>query len=326
MPMLLLLCLADLFGFSQTAEQDGSMFPRNAWRGRDSRAHDPSTIVKCGNEYWVFATGWGVKSLRSRDLQRWEAGPPVFTNFPAWTREVVPEHRGNFWAPDVIRVDDRYRVYYSVSSWGKNDSAIGLASNATLDPSDPAYAWRDDGLVIRSRRDDNFNAIDPNVVRERDGRLWLAFGSFWSGIKLVELDPATGRRLETNSPLHSLAHHEAIEAPCVYPHDDFCYLFVNWGQCCRGTNSTYEIRVGRSPRITGPYLDRDGNDMLHGGGTLFLATSGRFIGPGHAAIFSERGTNWLSYHYYDGANRGMPTLRVRPLVWDSTGWPSGFPD
>jgi arabinan endo-1,5-alpha-L-arabinosidase len=291
---------------------------------RDGRIHDPSTIVKCNNEYWHFATGMGVISRRSKDLVNWANGPRVFTNAPVWTTDAVPGNRGYFWAPDVIFLTNRYLLYYSVSSFGKNTSAIGLATNPTLDPSDPDYAWTDQGIVVQSSRSDNFNAIDPAVTHDADGKLWLSFGSFWSGIKLIELDPVTGKRIVPDSPMYSLAHNDSIEAAFIH-HENRYYLFVNWGICCRGTNSTYEIRVGRSGKITGPYVDRDGKGLMVGGGTKFLASEGAFIGPGHAGIVSVGGTNWFSCHFYDGTRRGLATLALVPLRWNADGWPEAGP-
>jgi arabinan endo-1,5-alpha-L-arabinosidase len=159
------------------------------------------------------------------------------------------------------------------------------------------------------------------VTVDGSGGLWLAFGSFWSGISLVQLDPATGQRLAPDSPLYSLAAHEQIEASFLCPHGARYYLFVNWGACCRGINSTYNIRVGRSDRITGPYLDQNGVDLLAGGGSLLLGSRGNFIGPGHAGIVSRDGTDWLSCHFYDGTRGGIPTLALLPLRWDTNGWP-----
>ena len=231
---------------------------------RDVSVHDPSTIVQCKDEYWVFATGRGIVSRHSTNLIHWTAGPPVFTNIPSWTTNAVPGNHGHFWAPDVIHLRNRYLLYYAVSTWGKNTSAIGLATNPTLDPADPGYAWMDQGPVIQTTATDDCNAIDPAITLDADGRLWLAFGSFWTGIKLVELDPATGKRLDPNSPIHSLARHDMIEASYIYRRGGYYYLFVNWGKCCRGVKSTYNIRVGRSRKITGPYLDKKGVDMLHG--------------------------------------------------------------
>ncbi len=283
--------------------------------------HDPSTIVKCNGEYWLFATGRGIVSRRSRDLTSWRAGPRVFSTAPAWTRQAVPGNRGYFWAPDVIHLKDRFLLYYSVSRWGGNTSAIALATNPTLDPAEANYCWTDHGIVIRSGSSDDFNAIDPGVTQDADGKLWLAFGSFWSGIKLIELDPSTGERIAPDSPVHSLARHSSIEAPCIRSNGGYYYLFVNWGRCCRGVESTYNIRVGYSVNITGPYIDKNGVDMLQDGGSLFLETKGRFIGPGHAGILSEGGTDWFSFHYYDGKRRGMPTLDIRRLRWNADHWP-----
>ena len=226
-----------------------------------------------------------------------------------------------FWAPDIIQLNGRYLLYYSVSSFGKNTSAIALVTNSTLDPEDPKFGWADEGVVVQSRATNEFNAIDPAVFQDRDGSAWMSFGSFWSGIKLIQLDPQTGKRIAPESPLYSLAHHDSIEAPFIYRHEGRYYLFVNWGICCRGTNSTYEIRMGRADSVTGPYVDRDGKDLLAGGGTKLLGTEDVFIGPGHPGIWRENGKHWFSFHFYNGAQRGMSTYAIRPLSWDAQGWP-----
>jgi arabinan endo-1,5-alpha-L-arabinosidase len=295
--------------------------PPGGGGNRPLSVHDPSTIVKHKGEYWTFATGRGVASLRSRDLVHWERGPAVFPEPPKWITDVVPTQRGHFWAPDVIHHDGRYLLYYSVSAFGKRSSAIALASNPTLDPADPAYRWTDHGIVIRTTDASDHNAIDPNLIRCRDGTLWMAYGSFWSGIKLVQLDPKTGLRIAPDSPVHSLAHKEQIEAVTLYERDGYFYQFVNWGWCCRGVKSTYNIRVGRSREVTGPYLDRDGIDLRRGGGSLVLGTEGRFIGPGHAGILKDGDRYWLSYHFYDGEQNGRSRLAIRPLEWAADGWP-----
>jgi len=289
---------------------------------RDARVHDPSSIVKCAGEYWLFATGVGVRSWRSTDLVDWEPGPRVFPEIPGWVTNVVARQRGHFWAPDVIHHDGHYLLYYSVSRFGVNTSAIGLVSTPTLDPADPAYRWTDRGVVIQSGVADDFNAIDPAVIRTAEGELWMSFGSFWSGIKLVQLDPGSGLRVAEDSPVHSLASYKAIEAPHIFQHDGYYYLFLNWDRCCRGLRSTYNVRVGRSRLVTGPYLDRDGVDMLEGGGTLLLETDGPFIGPGHPSVFEEEGEFWFSCHFYDGTTRrGTSMLAIRPLRWGEGGWP-----
>jgi arabinan endo-1,5-alpha-L-arabinosidase len=234
----------------------------------------------------------------------------------------VPENRNaNFWAPDIIHVGDRYLLYYSVSSFGKKTSAIALATNATLDPASPKFQWRDEGIVIRSGPATNFNAIDPALLRDRAGRLWMSFGSYWSGLKLAELDPATGKLLASDATPHALAHDRSIEAAFIYQRGEHFYLFGSYGWCCRGINSTYHIRVGRSASITGPYLDRDGRPMLEGGGTHVLASEGPFIGPGHASIMTLGDREWFGCHFYDATQRGRPAYALRPLTWDAAGWP-----
>jgi arabinan endo-1,5-alpha-L-arabinosidase len=284
--------------------------------------HDPSTIVQCKDEFWVFFTGFGVRSAHSKDLITWTPGPRTGTiTAPHWAAAAVPNNRGgSFWAPDVMKVGDRYLLYYAISSFGSPISAIGLSTNPTLDPTDPAYNWTDGGAVITSQRSDNFNAIDPAIARDTDGGLWLSFGSFWSGIKLIQLDPATGKRIAPESKIYSLAHSSAIEASYIYHHDNYYYLFVNWGLCCRGVNSTYNIRVGRSEKITGPYLDKTGTDMLKDGGSLVLESEPPFIGPGHAGIITVNGKEWFSCHYEADARR-RNTLAIRPLSWDANDWP-----
>jgi arabinan endo-1,5-alpha-L-arabinosidase len=293
----------------------------NGRRESIPRIHDPSTIVREGDNYWMFATGNGIPSFSSTNLHDWRPGPPVMPDMPDWVHEVVPDQRGHYWAPDIIRVGNRWLLFYSVSSFGKNTSAIALASNASLDPTHANFGWRDEGIIIRTRQTNNFNAIDPAVFQDADQRLWLAFGSYWSGLKLIELDPATGKRIAENSPLHSLAANDNIEAAFIHRRGTNYSLFLNWGVCCRGTNSTYEIRVGRSSAVTGPYLDRDGKGLLAGGGTLVLSTEGRFIGPGHAGIVSDGSQEWFSFHYYNANNRGRPALGLRKLQWDDAGWP-----
>jgi arabinan endo-1,5-alpha-L-arabinosidase len=289
----------------------------------DTFIHDPSTVIKAGDNYYVFGTGRGVRTKSSPDLIHWTAGEPVFHDLPAWTRHQVPGARGSCWAPDIIRVSGKYLLYYSVSTWGKQNSAIGLAINTTLDRSVTNYSWQDAGPVITSTNGGEFNTIDPSVMLDTDGKLWLSFGSFWKGIYLTELDPQTGLRPSTNSPTYHLAWNQSIEASCLTRHDRFYYLFVNWGQCCKGTNSTYEVRVGRADRVTGPYRDRDGNDLSTGGGSPFLQSCGRFIGPGHIGIVIEgvaNGPTRFSYHYYDAASEGRSRLALGKIDW-SSGWP-----
>ncbi|MBL8820241.1 MAG: arabinan endo-1,5-alpha-L-arabinosidase [Planctomyces sp.] len=300
-------------------EDEGKLLSHYGKRGIG--VHDPSSIVKCGESYWMFSTGNGVPSWTSPDLEHWVAGPSVFPQIPAWVTEVVPEQRGHFWAPDVILHRGRYLLYYSVSSFGVNTSAIALASTPTLDPTSPDYKWTDHGIVVRTSRTDDFNAIDPAVIATEGGELWMSFGSFWSGLKLIQLDPETGKRSPDDSMMHSIAWSREIEAPFIFERDGWFYLFFNKGKCCRGVASTYEIHIGRSRTITGPYLDRDGVELSKDGGSLFLDTDGPMIGPGHANILKSGDRYLFHFHYYDGTERGRSMFAISELKWDSNGWP-----
>ncbi|HEX5220214.1 MAG TPA: arabinan endo-1,5-alpha-L-arabinosidase [Verrucomicrobiae bacterium] len=299
---------------------------QSASRGVVTR--DPSSIVKCHDEYWVFYTGRGVPTFRSKDLVKWERGPAVFRSAPGWIAEVVPENRNMvYWAPDIIKVGDRYLLYYSVSTMGKMTSAIGLATNPTLDPADPNYRWTDQGYVVRTQegqKGDAYNAIDPSLFQDRDASLWMTFGSYWTGIKLIQLDPKTGKRIAPDSPMYSLAYNKSIEAAHLTRHDDYYYLFVNWDSCCRGPASTYNIRIGRSKTITGPYLDQAGVNLMNSGGSMFLATTnGPLIGPGHAGTLNADGKTWFT-SCFEGNLRmdGKATLAIMPLSWTADGWPA----
>ena len=288
-----------------------------------TRAHDPC-IIKEGAVYYVFTTGPGVPMQRSRDLIHWEDAGRVFEgNGPEWIRTEMPQSRG-MWAPDISFYGGRYHLLYALSSFGSNRSVIGAASNKTLNSASPDYRWVDDGKVIESTRQDNYNAIDANILPIDRQRLALTFGSFWSGIKLVFLDPKTGKPLKGSVPV-ALAQRpapDAIEAPFLIRRGRYYYLFVSFDFCCRGVNSTYNTRVGRSERVEGPYVDREGKPMLEAGGTLLLATEGTRIGPGHCAVLRDGERDYLAYHFYDGTRNGLPTLQISPMSWTKDGWPA----
>jgi hypothetical protein len=288
--------------------------------------HDPSAVIKCGNLYYVFGTGQGILSKSSADTIYWVTGPSVFANPPGWTTNAVPGFTGDFWAPDIHYFNGQYYLYYAVSTFGSQVSAIGLATSPTLDPTDPSYQWTDQGAVVQSGSGANYNAIDPSVTFDASSNLWMTFGSFWGGIYLIQLNPATGKASTANKNVYNLAADSAsgdpIEASYLYYHGNYYYLFVNWGSCCDGIDSTYNIRVGRSAGITGPYLDQNGAKMVSGGGTLFLGTTGKFIAPGQIGIIEENGNYSFGYHYLDANNDGAPTFDFEPLSWTSNGWPA----
>jgi arabinan endo-1,5-alpha-L-arabinosidase len=301
------------------AEDDSAHFEPLDLQG-DTFVHDPSTIIKDGDHYYVYATGRGIRVKSSPDLIHWTERPHVFSEPPAWTKTAVPGFHGYFWAPDIIHVDGKFLLYYAVSTWGKQVSAIGVATSPTLDPLASNYCWTDLGMVISSTNGSDFNTIDPSVMLDDDGKLWLAYGSYWHGIYITQLDARTGLRVPDKT-VYPVAWNYSIEASCLTRHENDYYLFVNWGSCCQGTNSTYEVRVGRAAHVTGPYLDRDGKDLVDGGGTKFLMSTGRFIGPGHIGILKEGEAIWFSYHYYDAATEGRSRLAVGKLGWTRDGWP-----
>jgi hypothetical protein len=284
----------------------------------DYSAHDPSTMIKEGSRYYIFRTSQGIMGKTSTDLRNWTNSGRVFPgNPPAWTTNAVPGFTGGFWAPDIVLLNGTYYLYYACSGFGFNISAIGLVTTTNL----ATGPWTDQGPVIQSNMSNNYNTIDPSILVDTNGTMWMAFGSYWNGIYLVQLDPATGKRIPPISPLTRLAYNSSIEAPCLYQHGGYYYLFVNWNTCCIGIDSTYNIRVGRSTAVAGPYLDRNGVSMVNNGGSMFLESTARFIGPGHVGIMNDNGTNWLTYHYYDGNNHGTPTLGLGQLAWSADGWP-----
>lgn len=286
--------------------------------------HDPCAI-KEGRYTYVFSTGPGVMIRRSRDLVRWEYVGRVFPEaIPAWAAKAVPgADKQILWAPGMAYFNGRYHCYYSVSTFGSNRSVIGLATSRTLDPGRRDYGWKDEGLVVESRQGGDFNAIDAEAIVTGSGAARLVFGSWWSGIKSVELDVKTGKP-KPHAAVISLAERPGwagVEAPFIARLGTFYYLYVSWDTCCRGVQSTYNIRVGRSPSAAGPFLDRDGTPLTKGGGTLLLGTSGRWIGPGHCSVLADGRKQYLVHHAYDRDNDGRPTLQVRPLTLDANGWP-----
>ncbi len=289
-------------------------------------AHDPSTVLFDNGRYWYFSTGdmLGVRS--SSDLVNWTGEPTAFNAVPSWVPAQVPGYSGSsLWAPDVIELGGTYYLYYSASIFGTKLSGIGYASSPTLDPDAPGYGWTDHGLVIGSNHGSPYNAIDPSMMLdETTGKLWMTWGSFNNGIYVKEMNPLTGAPLSGSPGVNVAAPGPTpeIEGAAMMQHDGYYYMFVNWGGCCSGENSTYNMRVGRSLSPTGPFLDRDGVNLLSGGGTLFLDDDGRKIGPGHFSLTDVNGQQKFSYHYYDGGRDGFPTFAIRDLHWTADGWPS----
>jgi len=294
----------------------------------DVQIHDPA-VIEIDGQFVAVGTGQqgpthgAIRAKISPDGVRWTDAGLIGQGPPAWARATLGFQPLNVWAPSISRRGQTVFLYYCLSSFGHNTSAIGLMTNTSFDPLKPGRGWQDQGLVLMSKDGDDFNAIDPFRVDASDGRAYLAFGSFWSGIKLGELNPETGKLIRADASRMPLAsrHGGAIEAASILEHDAKFYLFVSFDQCCKGVASTYNIRVGRSDRIEGPYRDKDGKAMLEGGGSLVLATNGRFIGPGgQEAVKTSKG-EMLAYHYYDGDAAGAAKLQFSPILWTADGWP-----
>lgn len=307
------------------------------------RVHDPVMAV-CDGKYYLFATGRGISIWSSDDMKSWKKEKQVFSSPPEWTVEAVQSFKGHFWAPDISFHNGLYYLYYSVSAFGKNTSCIGLVTNVTLNPEDPRYQWVDRGKVIQSYPGiTNWNAIDPNIVEDEKGVAYMSFGSFWEGLKLVQLsqDRMTLNQKDTVA-LHTIASRKnqsrganppaidnnpkdaggnAIEAPYIFKKNGYYYLFASIDYCCKGVNSTYKMIVGRAKNVMGPYLDHEGNDLSKGGGKLLLEGDKRWHGVGHNSAYTFNGADYLIFHGYDGDDNGVSKLKINKLDWDAQSWP-----
>lgn len=303
--------------------------------------HDP-VMIRQGDTYYLFATGWGIDVWSSGDMKSWKKEAAVFAAAPEWAVKDIPYFKGHIWAPDIFFSNGTYYLYYSVSAFGKNTSAIGVATNKTLNPLSPDFKWTDHGKMIQSQPGiTNWNAIDPNVIKDEKGIPYMVFGSFWDGIKLVKLDKdlmhvaidvnsaatIASRKKNPGGPNPPSvdgnpadAGGNAIEAPFLFKKGKYYYLFASIDYCCKGEKSTYKMIVGRSESLTGPYLDKDQQPMAKGGGTLVLQQDKNWYGAGHNAVCHFGDTDYLVFHGYDANDKGIPKLRIEKLTWVK-GWP-----
>ena len=307
-------------------------------------AHDPVAAF-CDGRYYVFTTGMGIMS--SDDLTHWRFEGRVLEETPEWAAD--KGFRGMPWAPDVQFHNGQYYVYYSYSHFGRNLSAIGVATNKTLNPESPDYRWEDQGMIVESVPGrDEWNAIDANVIVDENGTGWLAFGSFWRGIKMFRLDETMTRIAEPQEwyPLcrrpegttkkvsggeDGIEHdprgrdfdpgNGAVEAPFIFRHGDWYYLFVSYDLCCRGAASTYNVVVGRAAEVTGPYLDKEGKSLMEGAGSVVARGDGRYAGVGHCAVVNFDGKDYMFMHGYDKEYDYRSKLLIREISWTPDGWP-----
>ncbi len=270
-------------------------------------SHDPTSMVRAEDgRYWIYTTGTGVWAMSSSNsnFSDWQPDQTPFNpgTWPSWINSAVPGFVGDFWAPGITYMNGYWYLYYSCSTFGSSQSAIGVVRTPSL--SNPN--WSDQGMVVSSNGSSNaINAIDPAIFHDTDGRVWMSYGSFFGGIAIVEINPSTGKTIGSTTHVAG-GNHQDIEAPYIIRNGDYYYLFVNRGSCCNGLNSTYYVQVGRSTNVTGPYA----------GWRTILGNEGNYIGPGHIGYGEDR----LTYHYYDGNDNGAAKLRITSLGW-SNGWP-----
>ena len=268
--------------------------------------HDPSTLAECDGKYYTFGTGGG--GLISDDGWSWHSGA------------VRP---GGGAAPDVMKIGDRYLIIYGATGGGLgggHNGRILTMWNKTLDPKSPDFHFTEAIEVAASDGMEDCDAIDPSLLLDpTTGRLWVSYGTYFGTIRLIELDPKTGTRIKGNKEQDIAIDCEATD---LLYRDGWYYLLGTHGTCCDGVNSTYNIVVGRSKSVTGPYLDNVGRDMYHGGGKMVIAAGDRVCGPGYfGRTVIDDGVEIMSCHYEADFDRsGRSVLGIRPLLWKN-GWP-----
>lgn len=292
-------------------------------RKGDIRVHDP-VMIKQGHTYYIFHTGTGISIKTSRDKVYWSKDSSVFTRsvMPAWFTKDIPEQKGHLWAPDIHYRDGRYHLYYSVSAWMNFNSSIGYATNTTLDRHDPTYKWVDHGQVISYKNGGKgVNVIDPNVFVDKDKKVWLLYGSYRAGLRIVELDPRTG--MLKNDPPEIITLTTSLgEGVFLIKGHGYYYIFASRGRCCAGNESNYQIVIGRSKNIAGPYLNKEGESWVDNKYTVFLAGNYQEPGRGHNGFFTEDDTTYIVYHAYTRSAKGASLLNIKPLYINEDGWPT----
>jgi arabinan endo-1,5-alpha-L-arabinosidase len=309
------------------------IFAKGASQDTIAFVHDPVMAYENGT-YYVYSTGENITEMTSTDRCHWtiHRGGLLHT-IPVWTHR-IPDFKNHIWAPDVIHWHGKWWMAYSCSSFGVNTSAIGLLQAKSLGQN----VWKDKGMIIESKSSDHYNAIDPNFVIDDHNHPWLVFGSFWDGIQLVPLNGkmhvmkdakllTIARRYahipdSIVNPTSAHAGSNAIEAPFVFKHNGWYYLFVSWDYCCRGLKSNYRVVVGRSRQIYGPYLDKNGRKMSQGGGSLVIKGDKKeFEAVGHCAVYHLKNGDIFICHGYSIPRGGASILLQRHIKWDKGGWP-----
>jgi arabinan endo-1,5-alpha-L-arabinosidase len=305
----------------------------NGLSGNTSPVHDPS-IIRQNTTYYLF-TSDPINPIPdqylpircSTDKITWSPCGQVFRKLPAWASAIPGV--SDLWAPDISYFGGLYHLYFAASTAGSQTSIIGLATNTTLDPSDPTYQWIDSGPILTSHQGDDFNAIDPNILVDSDQRVWLTYGSYWTGIKQREIDSSTGLLLASNPVRYQLAARpgtpdDAIEGSSLIHHGSFYYLFLSVDHCCESSTSAddYKQIVGRSSSPNGPFVDATGAPLTNGGGSILLQGNSAWLAPGGGTAYldAESGDNLLVFHALDTTHNATPALWLKAITWQND-WP-----
>ena len=292
----------------------------------DIRVHDP-VMIKEGDTYYIYQTGVGVGAKTSKDRITWYRDSGIFARdeMPKWFTKDIAEQKGHLWAPDIHYRDGRYHLYYSVSAWMNFNSSIGYASNTTLNRNSPNYKWIDHGQVISYKNGgEGVNVIDPNIFVDKDKKVWLVYGSYKAGLRMVELDRKTGLLKSEKPELVTLT--KALgEGVFIIKGPKYYYIFASRGRCCAGMRSTYQVVVGRSKKVTGPYLSKEGKSWVDNNYSLFLAGDSTAPGKGHNGFYTEGDTTFIVYHAYTRAANGASLLNIKPVYMGEDGWPTMEP-
>lgn len=287
-----------------------------------ARRHDRKTPVRTGN----------IQVRRSRDLVSWEFVGWAFDSIPAepaeWVRENNQGHGpGNLWAPYILKAGDVYRLYYCASAFGKPTSAIAMAESTS-----PEGPWTQKGCVVKTNESTPMNAIDPSVIITTDGRHWMHYGSYFGGLYCVELDPATGLTMKPGDLGHLAARRanwrtDNLEAPEIYFNRDLglYYLFGSYEPLM----TTYNVRVCRSDRAEGPFIDFHGKEMRDTTDNFPILTSPyRFgghdgwAGTGHCGIFEDgTGRVFMVHQGRLAPHNELMVLHLRQVFFTTSGWP-----
>lgn len=302
------------------------------WYAKDNRqgGHDP-TMFRDENGYILMSTNNNLAMSTSEDMVRWTGKGRALSdkpNWDSWLHKAVGGKHDGIWAPDLFRMGNKYGIFYCGSVFGQRTSAIGLATNSKLDFGNPSAGWADQGEIVRTTNDNNYNAIDADVVQTANGEYWMTYGS-WNrgGIRLVKLDPNTGKQASDDKNNYQIAtrNGSGIEGPSLIEHGGKYFLFTAWDVCCKQGNeieqTTYKTAMGRADKVNGIYYDRSGKKLNDGGGTILMQRYSRYVGPGGGEAFKDLNRIRFVHHYYDLTGDKYNHIHIRDVVFTDDNWP-----